>query len=170
MQEFKVGDRVRLDGVVVKSRGGCGVAGLLAAVRLAGDGSGEWHGITHEAMKHATIIQPEQEKKVPEKMQELDVIKPMRKKGYDTALVYVGPLPDGRIVCSSMSSGSLWTGLPSEFENIPAPKRTMSREVVMVEGWDTLLFASSMCAAGLKILARGTITLVEGDGMGEAQP
>jgi hypothetical protein len=52
-------------------------------------------------------------------------------------------------------------------ENIPTPKRTMTRDVVMVEGIGSLILDGAFCKD--KLTARGTITLTEGDGMKEVQ-
>jgi len=172
MSEFKVGDRVRLEGDIV------GLGSMVAHVRLNGDGIKEWHGINYGAMAHATLIGPDrpaikagqlweeqQEAKAPPP---LDTSKPMRLKMDHAPVRYLDTGVHGDIWCRTQE-GIVCSFKPDALENTPPPKRTMSREVVMISGWHELVYASSCVGSTGKIIARGTITLTEGDGMDEVQ-
>jgi hypothetical protein len=110
-------------------------------------------------------------KQEPKAPPPLDTSKPMRVKRTETEIRYLGTLGDGRIIGEHTFAGTYQYGdhYESELENIPTPKRAMSRDMVMVEGMGHLIPASSNFCPVRKVLARGTITLTEGDGMGEVQ-
>jgi hypothetical protein len=112
-----------------------------------------------EAMAHATLIPPAQEPKAPPP---LDTSKPMRLKTDHAPVRYLDTGVHGDIWCRTQE-GIVCSFKPDALENIPTLKRTMTRDVVMVEGIGSLILGGEFCKN--KIIARGTITLTEGDGL-----
>lgn len=99
----------------------------------------------------------------------LDTSKPMQIKRTGEEVRYIGRMSDGRIVGEYSFNGALkiLDYYESELENIPTQKRTKSREALMVSvsGGEPYLTWDNCVPFGGKIIARGTITLAEGDGM-----
>jgi hypothetical protein len=153
--KFKVGERVRLDGMVLGT--------VLGTTHVQFDGC-EWGascGIIPDAMAHATLIPPAQEPKAPPI---LDTSKPMQMDD-GSEVTFVDRTESGKILVwdSDMHLRLLDT---DDLENIPTPKQTASREMVLLDGWKTLITAQGLSPEeAKKIIARGTITLTEGDGM-----
>jgi len=108
-------------------------------------------------------------KDVEEKKVEPDLSKPVRLKVDHTVqgrIVY-GPTKRGFYLIEFDDDIGLWDG--NDLENIPEPKRTISREMVMLEGSDVIIPVENVVCSWGKIIARGTITLTEGDGMEEPE-
>jgi len=164
MSEFKVGDRVRLEGTVVSTKG------EWVSIHMDGDGSTNHNAITRDAMAHATLIELAQEAKAPPI---LDTSKPMRVAltGAEVAIL-CGPAGREDWCFVDFGHGTVGIRKLAELENIPTPKRTASRDMVMVDDgmgtppyilYDNMEFEEISFVG--KILARGTITLTEGEGL-----
>jgi len=120
MNDFKVGDRVRLEGIVTSDN----VYNNGIGVRMNGDTHSTFNAITAKAMAHATLIEPDV-KAAEEKP--LDLSKPVR--------IKVRPDVEVREVFGPSSRGFylvdradriLDIRLAEELENIPEPKITTS--------------------------------------------
>jgi hypothetical protein len=153
--EWKVGDRFSVEGVVTE------LADRDGDYRALFDGHESDGYVISGEMARATLIPPAQEPKAPPP---LDTSKPIRIKGDSQEIRYIGMRSDGRVVYETTNL-ILWASNPDALENIPTPKRTMSREVVMISGWHELVYASSCVGSTGKVLARGTITITEGEGL-----
>ena len=160
MSEFKVGDKVMLEGVILP----IAPYDNGFAVRMRGDDTA-WNAITREAMVCATRIEPAPE---PVENKVLDLSKPVRLISGSEELEFIQLATNGMIIIR-WPSGSLDVLTTNEVENIPEPKRTMNREIFMIAGYDALMFGTLASSVTAKILARGTITLTEGDGMEDAK-
>ena len=121
MREFKIGDRVRLEGIVTSDN----VYNNGIGVRMNGDTHSTFNAITAKAMAHATLIEPAV-KAAEEKV--LDLSKPVRRKNGLTEVSIIGPMSDGRIVCEYPLFGTPQYAAyyDRELENIPEPKITTS--------------------------------------------
>jgi len=101
---------------------------------------------------------------MPDIEEKLDFDRPIRLRVTKNPIDYIAH-DDTKIVFRD-EQGSL-IGIAIEcFENVPAPKRTLSREIIMIEGFDTLVMGGLAWGDG-KIIARKTVTLTEGDGIEE---
>ena len=153
MQEFKVGDRVRLEGVISRLWGEGG-----AWVNFTG--SDEETGVTREEMAHATLIEPAV-KAADEKV--LDLSKPVRIKvrpGVEVREVF-GPSSRGFCLVDR-ADGILDIRLLEELENIPESK-SVTGNVVLIKGSDELWLDSEL-GKDDRVTARARITHTSGEG------
>jgi len=162
MSGFKVGDNVRLEGTIINM-----FAGWVGVRILADQGLG-CSSMKIDVLKHATLVEPA-DKVAENKM--LDLSKPVRLISGSEELEFIQLATNGMIIIK-WPSGSLDVLTPDEIENIPEPPRTATREMVMVDDgmgtqpyilYDHMEFEEISFVG--KIIARGTITLTEGDGM-----
>ncbi|MHB8843078.1 MAG: hypothetical protein ACYC56_15035 [Candidatus Aquicultor sp.] len=109
----------------------------------------------------AEEVQPEPKAPPP-----LDTSKPMRAIGGLVVREFVDRTESGKVVVRD-GEGYFRIFREEELENIPTPKRTMSRESVMVSvsGGEPYLTWDNCVPFGGKIIARGSVTLTEGDGL-----
>jgi len=154
MPEFEVGDRVRLEGIVVRAN----TKTLLAGIIL--DGARFPVNVSDEVMAHATLIEPAEE----EKVQELDLSKPVRIKVRQDVEVREVFGPSSRGFCLvDRADGILDIRLAEELENIPEPKKTVMQEVNLHEyanGRRFFAYGYVYCAP----LSKARITHTSGEG------
>jgi hypothetical protein len=115
-------------------------------------------------MANATLIPPAQEPKAPPP---LDTKEPMRTKVNKRIIKFLAQSSNGQIAAEKAGGdGELFGFDPSELENFEhSPKRTMSRDVVVVEGYEFPLFASAVSSVGAdKVRSRAKVTYTEGEG------
>ncbi len=156
MQEFKVGDRVLLEGVIttIPPSGGYFVTF---------GGSTKDIFVTREKMNNATLIEPEL-KDIPQRqVMELDLNKPMRFKNSENSVRYIGELSNGRIVVEPVSRPGVYADFyKDELENIPEPKK-ITAVLYLHEYADGSRFFSGYTATGTRISA-ARISHTEGEG------
>ena len=176
MSELKVGDRIQLEGTVRRVRRESRLNeefGLAwVDVHFQGDTWEDVNKITPEALGCATRIEPEGEAAItgmPVENKVLDLNKPIRRKDNLVTVPYLGLTSSGHVITED-EEGDAFSLHQKELENIPEPKQKASREMVLLDGWKTLVTAQGLCPGDAsKIIARGTITLTEGDGMEETK-
>ena len=119
MQEFKVGDRFSVEGVVTA------LADCEGDYRALFDGHHSDGYVIGAEMAHAKLIEPAV-KAAEEKV--LDLSKPVRRKNGLTEVSIIGPMSDGRIVCEYPLFGTPQYAAyyDRELENIPESKITTS--------------------------------------------
>jgi len=162
MSDLKVGDRFSVEGVVTELADPDGEY----CARFDGAHSGGY--VARSIMAHATLVEPAD--KVAEN-KVLDLSKPVRLIGGSEELEFIQLVTNGMIIIK-WPSGSLDVLTPDEIENVPEPKRTASRDMVMVDDgmgtrpyilYDHMEFEEISFVG--KVIARGTVTLTEGDGL-----
>ena len=153
MQEFKVGDRVQLEGAIVH------VDSEYIGVQMRGDTAIDFDTITPAAMAHARLIEPAV-KAAEEKA--LDLSKPVRVKSYpDKKVVSIfGPNSRGFYMVE-FGCGTVDLRFGGEIENIPEPKKTTTQEVYLHEYANGSRFFSGYVACAA-LISKARITHSEG--------
>ncbi len=156
MQEFKVGDRVLLEGVIttIPPSGGYFVTF---------GGSTKDIFVTREKMNNATLIEPEL-KDIPQRqVMELDLNKPMRFKNSENSVRYIGELSNGRIVVEPVSRPGVYADFyKDELENIPEPKKITEQTVYLYEDAGCRFF--SVYTGGGTLLSEARISYTDDEG------
>jgi len=155
MQEFKVGDNVRLEGTITdmwKSH---------VYVQLKGDSETVCN-VRMDAMAHATLIEPGP--KAPQKERPLDLNKPIRRKDNLVTVPYLGLTSSGHVITED-EEGDAFSLHQKELENIPEPKITTSDVLSLWEfktGARAFLWGDAAgCATRL---SRVRVSYTEGEG------
>jgi len=157
MTEFKVGDKVRLEGVITEIDPDEDVLVML-------DGGNEETLITKDEMAHATLIEPAEE----EKVQELDLSKPVRVRSRpDEKVVSIFGPNSHDYYMVEFERGSVDLRFGGEIENIPEPKRRFSRQSVLVTslgGAEPYLTWDNCIPHGSTTIAHINLIHTEGEG------
>ena len=155
MQEFKVGDRVRLEGVVTTVRGSGDIVMLL-------NGGDRTTYMSSEEMAHATLIEPAV-KAAEEKV--LDLSKPVRVKSRPDEKVVSIFVPNSRdFYMVEFECGSVDLRFGCEIENIPEPKKTVSQAIYLHEYADGSRMFFSGCVTCGTFISKARITHTSGEG------
>jgi hypothetical protein len=110
---WKEGERVRLDGVVVRE--------LSDHIRILFPGDEDPNWITKKAMAHATLV---------ESVPELDLAKPIQTKDGKQEMEFVDRTERGGILVRSNNDDLLRVFWPEVLENIPTQKNADSMNLV----------------------------------------
>ena len=149
MKEFKVGDRVRLGGVVIGLQPGfvrVQMRDFIAA-------------IPHDVLAHATLIEPAEE----EKAEELDLSKPLKVIRSGDQVTYLCASSNGEIAVED-HRGFIMVYRAEALENIPEPKITTSDILSLWEfksGERLFLWGAYACATRI---SQARVSYTEGEG------
>ena len=160
MQKFKVGDLVRLEGVItyIHNNGYTGVK--------FGGFSGTLSLLSPKEISHATLVEPEIKDAPQEQVKELDLSKPIQTKNGGHPVIYVGRLSNSKIIVESKEiDNPCWIYADfreDELENIPEPKK-ITAVLYLHEYADGSRFFSGYTATGTRISA-ARISHTEGEG------
>jgi len=163
MNEFKVGDRVRLEGVISRLWGDGG-----AAVNFTG--SDEETGVTREEMAHATLIEPARKDAPQEQVMELDLSKPIQLKDTKSPVNYLAK--DHMDIIFVQEVGSLKVlGLDEyDLENTPEPKRAGRMKLCALwsgwaaEGTQIGVYFDNGSPHSSEVVGRAVVTYTKGEG------
>lgn len=157
MTDFKVGDKVMLEGVILS----IGPHTHEYGVRMRGDDTA-WNTITQDAMAHATLIEPAPE---PVEDKVLDLSKPVRVKSRPDEKVVSIFGPNSRdFYMVEFECGSVDLRFGCEIENIPEPKKTVMQEVNLHEYANGSRFFASGYVSCAALISKARITHTEGEG------
>jgi len=153
MQEFKVGDRFSVEGVVTA------LADREGDCRALFDGHDSDCKVIGAEMAHAKLIEPAV-KAAEEKA--LDLSKPIRRKDNLVTVPYLGLTSSWRVITED-EGGNAFSLHQKELENIPEPKKTVIQEVNLHEYANgSRFFAGYVSCAAL--ISKARITHTEGEG------
>lgn len=152
--EWKIGDRFTLEYLITKVVDDYVIAEIGDAENI----------LSAEEMALAKLIQPA----APEPAAKLDVTKPMRCRGGCTPISYLATDQFGRIWIQNNEKQVLCLDY-SDLENIPEPKITGRREVVLLDSC-AVTFADALSVAATKyIVGRAWVEVEAGDGMEDGE-
>lgn len=155
MNDFKVGDRFSVEGVVTESADDAG------DYRALFDGGRSDCYAFSSIMASAKLI--EAETKAPQKERPLDLNKPIRRKDNFVTVPYLGLTSSGHLITED-EEGNAFSLHQKELENIPEPKKTVVQEVNLHEyanGSRFFAYGYVSCAA---LISKARFTHTSGEG------